>query len=85
MAPNSSIAARISYDIAERYRRRAEHEIATGRFLAAANSIDDGLRVRPDHKRLRHLKENAVSEYSKGWASSIFDDFKRSFTDTGAE
>jgi serine/threonine-protein kinase PpkA len=85
VAPNSSIAARISYDIAERYRRRAEHEIATGRFLAAGNSIDDGLRVRPDHKRLRHLKENAVSEYSKGWVSSIFDDVKRSFTDTGAE
>jgi hypothetical protein len=30
------------------------------------------------------LKENAVSEYAKGWASSIFDDVKRSFTDTGA-
>jgi len=84
VAPGSAVAARISYDIAERYRKRAEHEIATGQFLAARSSIDDGLRVRPDHKRLRRLKENAVSEYSKGWAKGIYDQFKRSFTDTKA-
>lgn len=85
IAPRSAVTARISYDIAERYRRRAEHEIATGQFLAARDSIDDGLRVRPDHKRLRRLKENAVSEYSKGWARSMYDDFKRSFTDVEAK
>ena len=84
VAPGSAVAARISYDIAERYRKRAEHEIATGQFLAARESIDDGLRMRPDHKRLRRLKDNAVSEYSKGWAKSMYDDFKRSFTDTKA-
>ena len=84
VAPGSAVAARISYDIAERYRKRAEHEIATGQFLAARKSIDDGLRMRPDHKRLRRLKDNAVSEYSKGWAKSMYDDFKRSFTDTKA-
>jgi hypothetical protein len=84
VAPSSAVAARISYDIAERYRKRAEHEIATGQFLAARSSIDDGLRVRPDHKRLRRLKENAVSEYSKGWAKGMYDQFKRSLTDTKA-
>ena len=84
VAPGSTIAARISYDIAERYRKRAEHEIATGQFLAARESIDDGLRIRPDHKRLRRLKDNAVSEYSKGWAKGMYDDFKRSITETKA-
>jgi hypothetical protein len=82
VAPKSAVSARISYDIAERYRRRAEHEIATGQFLAAKDSIDDGLRVRPDHKRLRRLKENTISEYSKGFFGSAFDDFKRSFSET---
>jgi hypothetical protein len=82
VAPRSAVSARISYDIAERYRRRAEHEIATGQFLAAKDSIDDGLRVRPDHKRLRDLKENRISEYSKGFFGSAFDDFKRSFNET---
>ena len=82
VAPDSAISARISYDIAERYRRRAEHEIATGQLLAAKDSIDDGLRVRPDHKRLRDLRENAISEYSKGFFGSAFDDFKRSFNET---
>jgi len=78
VAPGSAVAARISYDIAERYRLRAEKEIAAGQFLAARESIDDGLRVRPDHKRLKRLKENAVSEYSKGWAKGMFDQFKKS-------
>lgn len=82
VAPKSTVTARISYDIAERYRRRAEHEIATGQFLAARESIDDGLRVRPDHRRLRELKENTVSEYSKGFFGSAYDDFKRSFSET---
>ena len=77
VAPKSAVTARISYDIAERYRRRAEHEIATGQFLAARGSIDDGLRVRPDHKRLRDLKENTISEYSKGFFGKAYDDFKR--------
>ena len=81
VAPGSAVSARISYDIAERYRKRAEHEIATGQFLAARGSIDDGLRVRPDHKRLRRLKENALSEYSKGWAKGMYDQLKRSITD----
>ncbi len=84
VTPSSAVAARISYDIAERYRKRAEHEIATGQFLAARGSIDEGLRMRPDHKRLRRLKENAVSEYSKGWAKAMYDEFKRSFTDAEA-
>jgi serine/threonine protein kinase len=78
VAPGSAAAARLSYDIAERYRKRAEHEIATGQFLDARNSIDEGLRVRPDHKRLKRLKENAVSEYSKGWAKGMYDGLKRS-------
>jgi serine/threonine-protein kinase PpkA len=81
VAPGSAVAARISYDIAERYRKRAEHEIATGQFLAARGSIHDGLRIRPDHKRLRRLKENALSEYSKGWAKGMYDQLKRSVTD----
>ena len=80
-SPNSAATARISYDIAERYRKRAEHEIATGQFLAARKSIDDGLRVRPDHKRLRRLKNNVVSKYSKGWAKSMYDELKRTVTD----
>ncbi len=84
VTPRSAIAARISYDIAERYRERAEREIAAGEFLAARSSIDDGLRVRPDHERLRELKENALSEYTKGWASSMFDQLKQSFTDAEA-
>jgi serine/threonine-protein kinase PpkA len=84
VAPGSAVAARISYDIAERYRKRAEHEIATGQFLAARGSIDYGLRMRPDHKRLRRLKDNAVSEYSKGWAKGMYDQFKRSFSDAEA-
>ncbi len=84
VAPGSAVAARISYDIAERYRKRAEHEIATGQFLAARGSIDDGLRMRPDHKRLRRLRDNAVSEYSKGWAKGLYDQFKRSFDDAEA-
>jgi serine/threonine protein kinase len=81
VAPGSTAAARVSYDIAERYRRRAEHEIATGQFMDARNSVNDGLRVRPDHKRLRRLKENAVSEYSKGWAKSMYDGLKQSIAD----
>jgi serine/threonine-protein kinase PpkA len=81
VAPRSAIAARISYDIAERYRKRAERQIEAGHFMAARESIDDGLRVRPDHKRLRQLKENAVKEYSKGWAKGVYDGFKESFTD----
>jgi len=81
VAPGSAVAARISYDIAERYRKRAEHEIATGQFLAARGSIYDGLRIRPDHKRLRRLKDNALSEYSKGWAKGMYDQLKRSVTD----
>ncbi|GMQ95666.1 MAG: hypothetical protein BMS9Abin14_115 [Gammaproteobacteria bacterium] len=84
VTPRSAVAARISYDIAERYRERAEREIAAGQFLAARSSIDGGLRVRPDHERLRELKENAVSEYTKGWASGVFDQLKRSFTDVEA-
>jgi serine/threonine-protein kinase PpkA len=81
VAPDSAVAARISYDIAERYRQHAERQIKEGEFLSARQSIDDGLRVRPDHKRLRQLKENAVKEYSKGWAKGVYDGFKRSFTD----
>jgi serine/threonine protein kinase len=81
LSPGSPADARISYDIAERYRKRAEHEIATGQFLDARKSIDAGLRVRPDHKRLKRLKENAVSEYSKGWAKSMYHGLKRSITD----
>jgi serine/threonine protein kinase len=84
VAPGSAVAARISYDIAERYRQRAERQIAAGEFLDAKNSIDDGLRVRPDHKRLRRLKENAVSEYSKGWARGMYDEFKKSFNNPKA-
>ena len=80
VAPGSAAAARISYDIAERYRKRAEHEIATGQFLAARSSVDHGLRVRPDHKRLKRLKENTLSEYSKGWAKSMYDGLKRSIS-----
>lgn len=81
VSPDSATTARISYDIAEGYRKRAEHEIAAGQFLAARSSIDDGLRIRPDHKRLRRLKSNALSEYSKGWAKSMYDGLKRSVTD----
>ena len=84
VAPRSAVTARISYDIAERYRRRAEQEIATGKFLAARDSIDKGLRIRPDHKRLRQLKSNAVSEYSKTWARGMFDQFKESFNNAEA-
>ena len=84
VAPRSAVTARISYDIAERYRKRAEHEIATGQFLAARSSIDDGLRMRPDHKRLRRLRDNAMSEYSKGWAKGLYDQFKRSINDAEA-
>jgi hypothetical protein len=84
VAPRSAVAARISYDIAERYRRRAEHEIATGQFLAAKDSIDDGLRVRPDHKRLRDLRDNTISEYSKGFFGKAFNDFKRSLHENEA-
>jgi len=84
VAPRSALTARISYDIAERYRRRAEQEIATGKFLAARDSIDEGLRIRPDHKRLRQLKSNAVSEYSKTWARGMFDQFKDSFNNAEA-
>jgi serine/threonine-protein kinase PpkA len=84
VAPRSAVAARISYDIAERYHKRAQREIATGQFMAARDSIDDGLRVRPDHKRLRRLKENAVSEYSKGWAKGMYDQFKDSFSNAEA-
>jgi hypothetical protein len=84
VAPRSAVTARISYDIAERYRRRAEQEIATGKFLAARDSIDEGLRIRPDHKRLRQLKSNAVSEYSKTWARGMFDQFKDSFNNAEA-
>jgi hypothetical protein len=84
VAPDSTIAARLSYDIAERYRKRAEREIASGEFLSARRSIDDGLRIRPDHKRLRLLKENAVSEYSKGWAKGMLDQFKQSITNAEA-
>ena len=79
VAPRSAVAARISYDIAERYRRRAERQIKDGHFLAAKESIDDGLRIRPDHKRLRQLKNRPWSEYSKGWAQGVYDGFKRSF------
>jgi len=81
VASRSAVTARISYDIAERYRERAEREIAAGQFLAARSSIDDGLRVRPDHARLRELKENMVSEYSKGWAKSMYNQLKRSISD----
>ncbi len=81
VTPRSAIAARISYDIAERYRERAEREISAGQFLAARSTIDDGLRIRPDHARLRELKDNAVSEYTKGWASGVFDQVKRSLTE----
>lgn len=81
IAPRSAIANRISYDIAEQYRRRAERQISDGEFLAARESIADGLRIRPDHKRLRELDENALSEYSKGWAKGVFDGIKRSLTD----
>jgi serine/threonine protein kinase len=80
VAPRSAIAARISYDIAERYRKRAERQIEAGHFLSARESIDDGLRVLPDHKRLRQLKESEVKEYSKGWAKGFYDGFKKSFT-----
>ena len=31
---------------------------------------------------LRRLKENALSEYSKGWAKGMYDQLKRSITDT---
>ncbi len=82
VAPRSAVAARISYDIAERYRRRAEHEIESGQFLAARETINDGLRIRPDHRRLRQLKENALSEYSRGWARGVYDGFKRSITES---
>jgi serine/threonine protein kinase len=82
VAPDSAIAARISYDIAELYRKRAENEIAAGKFLAARESIDEGLRIQPDHKRLKRLKEHAVAEYSKGWAKGMFNQFKQSFSDT---
>jgi serine/threonine-protein kinase PpkA len=81
VTPGSAIVARISNDIAERYRERAEREIAAGQFLAAKSSIDDGLRVRPDHARLRELKENMVSEYSKGWAKSMYNQLRRSISD----
>ena len=81
VAPRSVVATRISFDIADRFSRRAEHEIATGQFIAARRSIDDGLRVRPDHKRLKQLQENALSEYSKGWARGVFDQVKRSITE----
>ena len=81
ISPDSAVTARISYDIAERYSRRAEDEIANGQFLAARESIDDGLRIRPDHTRLKRLKDNAVSEYSKGWAKSMFDEIKRSVSE----
>jgi serine/threonine protein kinase len=83
-APGSAAAARISYDIAESYRNRAEKEISSGQFMAARGSIDEGLRMRPDHKRLRRLKENAVSEYSKGWAKGMYDQFKQSFSNAEA-
>ena len=79
IAPNTTLAVRISNDIAERYRRRAEREIADGRFAAARESVDKGLRMRPDHPRLRELDDNMVSEYSKGFFKNAFDDFKRSF------
>jgi len=85
ISPNSAATARISYDIADRYSRRAEHEIANGQFLAARETIDDGLRVRPDHTTLKRLKDNAVSEYSKGWAKSMFDELKRTVTDIDIE
>jgi len=81
VAPRSAVASRISYDIAESYRSRAEHEIEAGDFLAARESVDEGLRIRPDHKRLRQLKNNAFREYSQGWARGVFDNFKRSFTE----
>jgi hypothetical protein len=83
-APGSAVAARISYDIAESYRNRAEKEISSGQFMAARASIDEGLRMRPDHKRLKRLKENAVSEYSKGWAKGMYDQFKQSFSNAEA-
>lgn len=79
-APRSSAAVRLSRDVAEAYRRRAEREIADGEFIAARESINDGLRIQPNHKRLRQLSDNAVSEYSKGWARSVASQFKRSFT-----
>lgn len=82
VAPLSAIAARISYDIAERYRQRAERHIEAGSFLAARESIDDGLRIRPDHRRLKQLRENALSEYSRGWARGVFDEFKQSLTES---
>jgi serine/threonine-protein kinase PpkA len=81
IAPRSAIAGRISYDIAERYRWRAERQIRDGQFLDARESINDGLRIRPDHRRLQELEENTFSEYSKGWAKGVFDDIKRSITD----
>ena len=81
ISPKGAVTARISYDIADGYSRRAEHEIANGQFFAARESIDDGLRIRPDHARLKRLKDNAVSEYSKGWAKSMFDELKRTGTD----
>ena len=81
VAPRSPVATRISYDIADRYSRRAEHEVATGQFIAARSSINDGLRIRPDHKRLKRLKENTVSEYSKGWAKGVYDQVKRSISE----
>ena len=84
VAPDSVIAARISYDIAERYRKRAESEIAAGKFLAARESIDEGLRIQPEHKRLKRLKEHAIAEYSKGWARGVFNQFKQSFSETEA-
>jgi len=78
-APRSSAAVRLTRDVAEAYRRRAEREIANGDFLAARETINDGLRIQPNHRRLRQLSDNALEEYSKGWARSVANQFKQSF------
>lgn len=79
IAPGSTLTRRISNDIADKYRQRAEHQIAAGEFLSARESINNGLRVRPGHPRLRQLRDNTFSEYSKGFFKGAFEDFKRSF------
>ena len=79
--PSGAVTSRISFDIAEQFRKRAEREIKAGDFLAARESVDEGLRIRPDHKRLRQLKDNALKEYSRQWARGFFDGFKKSFTE----